>query len=132
MVPHACTEVLAKAFELLLIPLAVGVITGVLSSHWVSRRYRKKALLDECSRLVRRLCPFRRENIRDGDGLEETAWGLRIQSEILAQASFYREAQTIEALSTEMGAMLTIRGDSEETKRTARKEEWKSVIARLY
>ena len=132
MATNACTELLQKSFELVIIPFAVGVITGALSSLWVSRRYRKKSLLDECSRLVRRLCPYRRDNVRDGDGLSETAWGLKIQAEILADAGFSGEAQAIEALSKEMDAMPAIDGPQEEAKRTARKDEWKSTIARLY
>jgi hypothetical protein len=40
-------------------------------------------------------------NVREGDGLDETAWALKIQTEIM-QRLFPHEAREIEALSAEM------------------------------
>jgi hypothetical protein len=84
--------------ESIVASVIVGLATGVISSHVVARRFYKKVLLDDCSRLLRRLCPYRKSNVREGDGLEETSWALKIQSEIM-QRLFSRQARQIEALS---------------------------------
>jgi hypothetical protein len=115
------------------VSLVVGLATGVISSHFVARRFYKKALLDDCSRLLRRLCPYRKSNEREADGLDETGWALRIQSEIM-QRLFAREAREIEALSADVSAAPEI-DSSDPTAREARdrlKETWKKRVIDLY
>jgi hypothetical protein len=113
--------------------MIVGLATGAISSYVVARRFYKKALLDDCSRLLRRLCPYRRSNVREADGLDETSWALKIQSEIM-QRLFSREAREIEALSAEIAAASEI-DSSKEAERLARdqlKESWKRRVRDLY
>ena len=119
--------------ESILTSLIVGLVTGALSSHFVARRFYKKALLDECSRLLRRLCPYRKLNQREGDGLEETAWALKIQSEIMHRL-FKREAQEIENLSAEIAAATEIDNskDAEREARNQLKDSWKRRVTDLY
>ena len=117
----------------IIISLTVGFTTGVITSHFVARRFYKKALLDDCSRLLRRLCPYRKSNVREADGLDETSWALKIQSEIMHRL-FSREAREIEALSAEIAAASEI-DSSKEGERQARdhlKETWKRRVAALY
>ena len=129
----AAGAVLQTILRLGVVPLVIGLITGLWSSYCISRRFRKKTLLDECSRLIRRLSPGRRENKREGDGLLETAWGLKIQSEIMAQAGFEHEGQQITKLAEEMEIMPDVEGrQDEEAKRNQRKDEWKDILAQLY
>jgi hypothetical protein len=119
--------------EPIIAAVIVGFVTGVISSHVVARRFYKKALLDECSRLLRRLCPYRKSNVREGDGLDETSWALKIQSEIM-QRLFSRDANVIAALSTEVGDAPEIddKKDDERQARDQLKETWKKRVTDLY
>jgi hypothetical protein len=119
--------------ESIVASVIVGLATGVISSHFVARRFYKKALLDDCSRLLRRLCPYRKANVRESDGLEETSWALKIQSEIM-QRLFSRQAREIEALSAEIGAAPEIDSsrDEERQARDQLKQAWKRRVTDLY
>ena len=89
-------KVVCIVLESIVVSVIVGLATGAISSWLVARRFYKKALLDDCSRLLRRLCPYRKSNVREGDGLEETSWALKIQSEIKQRlfSSQARESET--------------------------------------
>jgi hypothetical protein len=120
--------------ESVLVPLIVGLATGVISSHYVARRFYRKALLDDCSRLLRRLCPYRRSNVREGDGLDETSWALKIQSEIM-QRLFPREARQIAGLSAEIGSAPEIdssKDDPRQARDRLKEEVWKKRVTDLY
>jgi hypothetical protein len=122
------------AFGSTVASLIVGLLTGGITSYVVARRFYKKALLDDCSRLLRRLCPYRKANVREGDGLDETSWGLKIQSEIMHR-QFPREAQHIAALAAEIENTPEI-DPKNENERQARDrlkdEDWKKRVAKLY
>ncbi len=125
----------AKFFELILLPIVIGVATGLISSHLVSRRYLKKALLDECVRLVKRLCPYRKENVRDGDGLDETSWALQIQSEMLARRRFAYAAAQVAAIAKDVGTIPPLRDHGDAAARKERdsvKERWHRALGDLY
>ena len=126
-------KVVCVVLESIVVSVTVGLATGVISSHFVARRFYKKALLDDCSRLLRRLCPYRKSNVREGDGLEETSWALKIQSEIM-QRLFSRQAREIATLSAEIAATPEIDSsrDDERQARDQLKEAWKKRITDLY
>jgi hypothetical protein len=117
----------------LITSIVVGVATGAATSYYVAQRFYKKAVLDDCSRLLRRLCPYRRANVRDGDGLDETSWALKIQSEIMSGA-FPTAARAVAALAAEIAAAPEIdsANDQERQNRDDLKESWKARIAKLY
>jgi hypothetical protein len=72
-------------------------------------------------------------NQREGDGLEETAWALKIQFEIMHRL-FKREAQEIENLSAEIAAATEIDSskDAEREGRNQLKDSWKRRVTDLY
>jgi hypothetical protein len=126
-------KVVCVVLESIVVSVIVGLATGAISSYLVARQFYKKALLDDCSRLLRRLCPYRKSNVREGDGLEETSWALKIQSETM-QRLFSRHAREIAALSAEIAATPEI-DSSRDDARQARdqlKEAWKKRITDLY
>jgi hypothetical protein len=119
--------------EILVAPVLIGVGTGAFTSWKVARRFYRKALLDDCSRLLRRLCPYRKANDREADGLNETSWALKIQSEIMGRW-FRKEALEIEALSREIGSVGEVESAPLEARqdRDALKETWKKRVQELY
>jgi|GEM_PF-6202581 len=119
----------------LIVSVVIGVATGAFSSYYVSRKFYRLALLDECIRLIKRLCPYRKENVRGGDGLDETSWALKIQSEMLARNRFAKESETIETISRSIGGKsdLPNHNDGEATKtRDDEKAKWHEAIGELY
>jgi hypothetical protein len=124
-----------KILEIIIIPIVIGVGTGLLSSYLVSRWFLKKGTLGECDRLLRRLCPYRKENVRAGDGLEETGWSLLIESEILAKHGFRKEAEAIRSLADTICSTLPLPDQADAATKAARdklKEGWKKSVAALY
>ena len=84
---------------------------------------------------MKRLCPYRKENVRGGDGLNETSWALKIESEMLEKNGFYREASVVENLSKQIGEASELPNHNDKQATTARDEEkkkWQQKLSKLY
>jgi hypothetical protein len=122
-------------FEVLIIPVLVGFLVGVGSSWYVSRRFRKKAFIDQGLITLKRLCPYRRENERAGDGLGETGWSFLILGEVMKEAGFKEEGIEIRRIGKEIESKSDLgKHPSSDIKaeRDEDKRHWEKRILKLY
>lgn len=118
----------------IIVGTAVGLLSGVLSSAMVARLFYLRTLLDRVSERLKRCCPYRRENLREGDGLEETAWSLTIDAELLRSAKFRRASKAVLEISRQMQEFPTLSSPrpDETASRDNLKRRWEDSVRALY
>jgi hypothetical protein len=115
--------------------LLAGVITGYLTSYLVSRRFYRKGQLDTVSTRLKACCPYRRESVRYGDGLDDTAHSLIIISEVMESAGFRRESGVVRSIAAEMEPLKTLPVPEpavQKSERDALKNTWADRLSELY
>ncbi|NJK64751.1 MAG: hypothetical protein HC921_20460 [Synechococcaceae cyanobacterium SM2_3_1] len=125
---------LSSVISGIIIGLLTGLLTGVLSGFYTSSYYRKKAYLDQALTSIKRLCPYRKDNVREGDGLSETGWSLRILGEVMKETKFSYEGSIIIELGNEICNVDNIDEQDERLReeRDRLKEKWYYRVYNLY
>ena len=115
--------------------IIVGLATGFLTSYCVSRRFYRQQWIDRAWYILKSCCPYRRDEVRQGDGLAATGHDFIIVAEIMSRAGFNNESLIIRQISNEMEGLPSLslpEKDSEKAARDKIKETWEKLIAGLY
>ena len=114
---------------------AIGIGTGLVSSWFVARYFRKAAMLDSALERLKACGPFLQADQNPGDGMTNTSHALHILSDILDHARFRHAAAEVKSISDAMKQLPSVPHpwpEPEATERPKIKEEWEQRIVRLY
>lgn len=120
--------------ESMLTNILVGLLTGIFTSVLVSRHYYRRGHLDTVSVRLKACCPYRRESVRHGDGLGDTAHAFLVLSEVMNHAGFSRESAVVNSIALEMDALATLPSPESEAmkqERDALKRKWAERLSKL-
>lgn len=116
----------------------VGLITGALVSavfYIVGRRdAEKEAALVQINGVllrIKQLAPMRWEDVKPGDGVENTSHWMKCTSEVIAESGHGRLARCVEAISEDMRNKLTNGGYKNDEDWNEKKREWADMLRAL-
>jgi hypothetical protein len=130
----ACSQ-MESMFSNIIVGLLTGIIAGYFTSFLVSRRFYRKGQRDTVSTRLKACCPYRRESVRHGDGLDDTAHSLIIISEVMESAGFRRESGVVRSIASEMEPLTTLPAPEppeQKREREALKNKWGERLSELY